>query len=111
MASLNRQYRGKDSTTDVLAFSMTEGEFSEIEPGMLGDVVISAPTADFIRKQYNVSLSAVVDLLLVHGILHLVGYDHEQGAEQARLMGTKTMEIMRLLGHQQTDLNWFLDND
>ena len=89
---------------------MTEGEFSDIEPDMLGDVVISAPTADLIRRRNSVPLADVLDLLLVHGILHLAGYDHEQGVEQARLMETKTMEIMKLLGHQQTDLNWFLHN-
>jgi len=110
MTSLNRQYRGRDYTTDVLAFSMTEGEFSDIEPDMLGDVVISASTADLIRRQNNVPLSAVLDLLLVHGILHLVGYDHERGGEQAQLMEKKTLEIMKLLGHRQTNLNWFLSN-
>lgn len=109
MADLNRQYRQVDSTTDVLAFSMTEGEFGNIAPDMLGDVVISAPTADAIGRQNNLSLPVVLDLLLVHGILHLTGYDHEQGDEQARAMDAKTMEIMKLLGHHDRDLSWFLD--
>lgn len=109
MADLNRQYRQQDSTTDVLAFSMTEGEFGEVAPDMLGDVVISAPTADLMRRQHNASLPMVLDLLLVHGILHLTGYDHERGDEQAREMDVKTMEIMTLLGHHGRNLTWFMD--
>lgn len=110
MISLNRQYRGEDSTTDVLSFSLTEGEFTDVVPDMLGDVVISAPTAEWISGQHNVELVSVLDLLLVHGILHLVGYDHEQGDEPAQRMDMKTMELMQLLGHRETHFDWFWDH-
>jgi len=107
MTSLNRQYRGIDSTTDVLAFSMSEGEFGDIIPELLGDVVISAPTADSISHNQDLPITLVLDLLLTHGILHLIGYDHEQGEEKARAMELKTIEIMEILGYHQKDLDWF----
>lgn len=109
MTELNRQYRRVDATTDVLSFSMMEGEFGSIEPAMLGDVVISAPTAELMGHRNNVALAVVLDLLLVHGVLHLTGCDHEESAEQARDMEARTFEIMKLLGHNEADLNWFLN--
>ena len=108
MVELNRRYRDVTATTDVLAFSMAEGEFGEIAPQMLGDVVISAPTASSMGEQYGIPLPVVLDLLLAHGILHLIGYDHEQGGEQARLMEAETLHIMKRLGHEDKDLSWFL---
>ncbi len=108
MTGLNRQYRDIDSTTDVLAFSMQEGEFGDITPELLGDVVISAPTAEVMSREYGVARETVLDLLLVHGILHLVGHDHAPGTQEAREMDVKTLAIMQLLGHQQTDLDWYL---
>jgi probable rRNA maturation factor len=109
MVELNRRYRNVNATTDVLAFSMAEGEFGEIAPKLLGDVVISAPTASLMGEEHSVVLPIVLDLLLVHGILHLIGYDHEQGEEEARLMAAKTLHIMKRLGHEGKDLSWFLD--
>ena len=76
MAALNRAYRGVAGPTDVLAFRMTEGRFRKVSPDLLGDVVISTETA---RRQADArgrDLRAELALLLVHGILHLVGYDH-----------------------------------
>jgi len=99
MARLNMQYRQVSTTTDVLAFSMREGEFGNILPELLGDVVISAPTAQTMSRQDHRPLAAVLDVLLVHGILHLLGYDHEQGAEEARRMEEKSLEILEMLGH------------
>ena len=73
---LNRTYRGVDRPTDVLAFSMQEGEWSEIQPQLLGDVVISVETAKRQANQMGHSLDKELTILLTHGILHLVGYDH-----------------------------------
>jgi probable rRNA maturation factor len=109
MADLNRRYRQQETTTDVLAFSMSEGEFGDVVPGMLGDVVISAPTADSIGRCNNVSLSTVLDLLVVHGTLHLTGYDHEHNDKRAAEMNAKSVEMMKLLGHLESDLGWFLE--
>ena len=72
MRSLNRRYRGKDRTTDVLSFP--PGGSS---PGFLGDLVVSAPEARRQARAANVPFSAAMEKLLLHGLLHLLGYDHE----------------------------------
>ena len=76
MKILNRNFRHKDRTTDVLSFAMLEGE-SPIRPSSLGDLVISLPTARKQSVEYQVSLGEELLRLFIHGILHLVGYDHE----------------------------------
>ena len=108
MTRLNREYRRGNTTTDVLAFAMTEGEFGDVCPQLLGDVVISAPTARLMSLEHGCSLSSILDLLLVHGILHLVGHDHEAGKKEAREMQKKTLEILRQLGHAEESFDWFL---
>jgi probable rRNA maturation factor len=107
MALLNMQYRQVNATTDVLAFPMLEGEFGNVLPELLGDIVISAPTAQMMSHQNRRPLVAVLDVLLVHGILHLLGYDHEQGIEETRLMEEKSLEILKMLGHSREDLDWY----
>ena len=72
MRSLNRRYRGKDKTTDVLAFPA--GDASR---GFLGDIVISVPYAAREARRREESRSREIDRLLLHGFLHLMGYDHE----------------------------------
>ncbi len=92
MAALNRQYRGREGSTDVLSFSMMEtpeGESAEglFEPVMLGDVVISVDTARRDAKELHESFEERVDRLLIHGILHLLGFDHEtSGVDGERMM-------------------------
>lgn len=108
MAGLNRQYRRLDATTDVLAFPMLEGDFSEVVPSLLGDVVISVPTAYSMSLEHHRPLSCVLDLLLVHGILHLLGYDHESGAAEAEAMREKTLELLMAVGYTDKDFDWFL---
>jgi probable rRNA maturation factor len=107
MARLNLQYRQVDTTTDVLAFPMLEGEFGEILPELLGDVVISAPTALDMSRRYHCSLPTIIDVLLVHGILHLLGYDHEHNEEEARRMDTKSLDLLEMLGHSRESLDWY----
>ena len=72
MRSLNRRYRGKDRTTDVLSFPP-----GGPDPGFLGDLVVSAPEARRQARAARVPFSAVMEKLLLHGLLHLLGYDHE----------------------------------
>lgn len=82
---LNREYRGKDSPTDVLAFAMREGRGPQPRmgvPEMLGDVVISVQTAE---RQARAGLLAEVTMLLAHGLLHLLGHDHRTDAEDRRM--------------------------
>ncbi|MGA1791813.1 MAG: rRNA maturation RNase YbeY [bacterium] len=86
---LNKQYRGIDQPTDVLAFSMQEGEWTEIQPQILGDVVISVDTASRQAREMGHDLNRELTILLVHGILHLAGYDHMQKADAQKM---KSME-------------------
>lgn len=81
---LNKTYRDTDEATDVLSFSQTEGEpFAQPEGAVphLGDVIISIDTARRQAVEYAVSLQDEVSHLLVHGVLHLLGYDHEDTAD------------------------------
>lgn len=93
MRRLNKQYRKRDKSTDVLAFPLQEG------PGprtvLLGDVVISVPMARRQARESNRSLDRELTVLLVHGILHLCGYDHERGIEEARRMQRRERAILR----------------
>ena len=73
---LNRQYLGRNRPTDVLAFAQWEGGGKRLHPGWLGDVVISAETAHGQAARQGGGLNRELDLLLVHGILHLLGFDH-----------------------------------
>ncbi len=83
--ALNRDYRGKDRPTDVLAFAMQEGEGPALHPDLLGDVVISLETA---RRQAAGRCAIVheVTFLLAHGLLHLLGYDHRDEDERRVMM-------------------------
>ncbi len=111
MARLNQQYRQIGHTTDVLSFPMLEGEFSDIAPEMLGDVVISVETAKAISDETGTALESVLDLLLVHGILHLLGLDHEVSPAEAREMKLKTEELLEMLGHCGEQFEWFFDTN
>lgn len=85
IAELNRGYRGKDGPTDVLSFSLVEGEHSEFRGALLGEVVIGIETAARRARRAGRSLDAEISRLLIHGILHLLGYDHRRSKE-ARVM-------------------------
>lgn len=74
---LNLSYRGKDKPTDVLSFSAQEGAEMPGTENVLGDLVISVDTAKLQAKEYGVSFENEILRLLIHGILHLAGYDHE----------------------------------
>jgi probable rRNA maturation factor len=87
---LNRDYRGKDRPTDVLAFAMREGERVAGDETVLGDVVISLETAARQARRRRVSDADEVRTLLIHGVLHLLGYDHERSPAEGRRM--KAME-------------------
>ena len=89
---LNRHYRNVESVTDVLAFSMQEGEFGYINPDLLGDVVISVEAAQRQAQEAGHPLGQEVAILLIHGLLHLVGFEHKE-KEKARLMEAKSREI------------------
>ncbi len=96
MEGLNSTWRGKDRTTDVLAFAQREGEEMGA-PGLLGDVVISVPTAQRQAAERGHSLDRELRELLVHGILHLLGYDHERSPAEARRMFERQREVLAAL--------------
>lgn len=97
MRALNRRYRKKDRTTDVLAFPMHEGRFSRFRGSLLGDVVISMPTAKRQASEFGHSLRDEITRLLVHGVLHLLGYDHERSERDALLMARKEKAVLRAI--------------
>jgi len=106
IADLNAQYLGRKGPTNVLAFPMSGpppneklqpgqrdahrreagGPLFDVESGMLGDIVVSVDTAICESKNSGESLEETIYRLLIHGLLHLLNYDHERSAEEARLM-------------------------
>lgn len=97
IAQLNRQYLNREGPTNVIAFSMRQGQFSDIAPNLLGDVVISADNAHREAQNAGISMQTRFDQLLIHGTLHLLGYDHENTEAQARKMEEKNNELLKLL--------------
>jgi probable rRNA maturation factor len=100
--SLNRQFRHVDAPTDVLAFAddPTEQAFvtAPDEPPYLGDVIISYPRARVQSVGQHHSAAAELRLLIVHGVLHLLGYDHVTKEEQARMWARQDAIISTLRG-------------
>ena len=94
---LNRSYRGKDRPTDVLAFAMREGTRAPGDEAILGDVVISLDTAARQAANRGASLEDEVATLLIHGVLHLLSYDHERSPSEARRMQRKERAIKAAL--------------
>lgn len=104
---LNRRYRGKDTPTDVLSFAMQEQCDGEHEPEittapaeleiLLGDIIISLDTAARQAEEFGHSLERELAYLTVHGMLHLLGYDHELPADQAE-MRQEEEYVLTLLG-------------
>jgi probable rRNA maturation factor len=90
---LNRRYRKKNEATDVLAFPMQEGPGPAPHPGLLGDVVISLPTATRQAAEHDRPIIQEVTFLLAHGLLHLLGYDHATGREE-REMKARTEDLL-----------------
>jgi probable rRNA maturation factor len=95
--ALNKTYRQINKPTNVLAFPMQEGQFSDITPGLLGDVVISYETARQEAAKADITLLQRVSQLLIHGILHLVGFDHEKGEKDAKNMENKSLELLAII--------------
>lgn len=94
MRELNAQFRGKDKTTDVLSFPFEADEF-ETGENNLGDVVISAEQAERQAKENNLNLETEIKQLILHGVLHICGYDHETDAGE---MNRRELELRDKLG-------------
>lgn len=95
---INRDYLNKDRATNVISFSLQEGEFTGIQSHALGDVIISVDTAFREAEEGNLPLFERLVFLLLHGILHLCGYDHERsGPEAALRMERKEQALFRTI--------------
>jgi len=99
--ALNLEYRGIDCSTDVLSFALNEGDEPEVIDGpeevLLGDIIISIDTATRQAREYGHSLERELAYLTVHGILHLLGYDHMTDEEKGE-MRREEEHILSLLG-------------
>jgi probable rRNA maturation factor len=86
--TINRDYLRRDRPTNVIAFSLTEGDFGDVNPAVLGDVVVSVETAAREARAARIPVEDAILYLIIHGILHLAGYDHEgpKGIARARIM-------------------------
>lgn len=95
MAELNKLFRGKDSTTDVLSFPHEADEFETGEENFLGDIVISVEQAKRQAEANRLSLETEIKQLILHGALHLCGYDHETDNGE---MNARELELRDKLG-------------
>lgn len=86
ITELNARWRDRRRSTDVLSFSQIEGDFADHRAGLLGDVVISVETAADQAASRHRGLDEVVARLLIHGVLHLIGHDHEKDEEALRMV-------------------------
>ena len=93
MRTLNRRYRGRDKTTDVLSFPPGEGAAE----GFLGDLVVSAPEARRQARAARVPFRSVMEKLLLHGLLHLLGYDHETDRGEMDALEAKLRRRLSIL--------------
>ncbi len=96
IAQLNGRWRERPRATDVLSFSLVEGDHAERRAGLLGDVVISVETAARQASERHRALDEVVTRLMIHGVLHLIGHDHEQN-EEARRMALEERRLWSLV--------------
>ena len=97
IAEFNLAYLNHAGPTNVISFPMQEGQFSDISPDLLGDVVSSADTAHREAVEAGMQMVERFDQLLIHGILHLTGYDHVNSEEEAAVMDRKSNELIKLI--------------
>lgn len=111
---LNQQYRNVDSATDVLSFPLGEnGEYdrnNDTGACLLGDIVISVPTAVRQAEQYGHTLQREIGFLTVHSMLHLLGYDHVNGGIEAVHMREKEEHVLTELGLKRND-SYYMDDE
>jgi probable rRNA maturation factor len=96
MKEINYKYKGKKNTTDVLSFSYLEVN-NNLKELYIGEILIDPLQAKIQAKYYGVSLWQELTRLLIHGILHLIGYDHEVSAYEEKKMRRMEEKILRLL--------------
>jgi rRNA maturation RNase YbeY len=97
MAGLNSRYRNKSGTTNVLAFPMSNRIIPGADAVMLGDIIVSVDTAILESQKIGEPLHTTIFRLLIHGLLHLVGYDHERSPKAAQQMEKEEKRLFRLI--------------
>ena len=103
---LNADYLQRDNATNVLSFSLHEGEYGNINPDILGDIVISAETAQRDAAIGDLSLSEEIDFLIIHGLLHLLGFNHENTTKaQTTKMQIKEKELFGILNCDKSNMD------
>lgn len=103
IAAINRDYFNRPWPTNVISFSMMEGEFADVNPEakMLGDIVISMETAEREAVEADMPVEENIVRLLVHGLLHIFGYDHEAPDADAERMARKSEQLMETLKNER----------
>jgi probable rRNA maturation factor len=95
---LNKLYLGKNNSTNVISFAMSEGDFGNVNPELLGDIIISVEKVISQGKASCLSFKESLDFMMIHGLLHLIGYDHESGdIQESRRMQDKEDELFLYL--------------
>lgn len=94
---LNKEFLQREGPTNVISFPMREGQFPAINPQLLGDVAISLERTEKEAKEAGILFEDRLDYLLIHGILHLLGYDHQRSESEARRMRRKQKELLALI--------------
>ena len=95
MRDLNRKFTGRNTTTDVLSFGMKEGKAESVEYPNLGDIYVSLDQAQRQSEEYGVKFEEEVRLLVTHGLLHLLRYDHKN-KNQATIMRRKEKLYLKI---------------
>jgi len=93
---MNRQFRGIDRATDVISFAFCDGEGSDFAPFLLGDIAVCVDIVSEHGKKYGTGLKKETIFVIVHGVLHLLGYDHVTEAQRKKMRELET-EIMDIL--------------
>lgn len=100
---INKKYLSRDYSTNVISFSLREGDFGDINPDLLGDIIISVETALRDALKAEIKFEEELDYLIIHGILHLLGYDHERSETEAKRMKEKERELFFALNNYLID--------
>lgn len=107
MARLNRQFLQRSGPTNVIALPQRGGPFPRVQEQVLGDVIISVETTARQAAESGWRFEELLDFYLIHGILHLLGYDHEAGGRETERMAARTRELFFQLHPQlEEEMAW-----
>lgn len=102
---LNNHYLQRNHSTNVLSFSLQEGEYGNVNPHILGDIVVSTETAQRDAAKGDLSLSEEIDFLIIHGLLHLLGFNHKNTTKaQTTKMQMKERELFGILNSGKSNI-------